>query len=104
MIGAEGLTRDDVLDNITFYWLTRTGHQQAHLGAPDAERAGQGAARLLPGPSPRMASKSVIYLEKLIQAVQPTRRQKLRHALNGKLRYRLPVRTAIALASAGAMA
>ena len=29
------------------------GHQQAHLGAPDAQRAGQVAAHLLPGPADR---------------------------------------------------
>ena len=28
---SEGLTRDDVLDNITFYWLTNTGVSSARL-------------------------------------------------------------------------
>jgi len=28
---AEGLTRDDILDNITFYWLTNTGVSSARL-------------------------------------------------------------------------
>jgi pimeloyl-ACP methyl ester carboxylesterase len=28
---AEGLTRDDILDNITFYWLTNTGISSARL-------------------------------------------------------------------------
>jgi pimeloyl-ACP methyl ester carboxylesterase len=28
---AEGLTRDDILDNITFYWLTKTGVSSARL-------------------------------------------------------------------------
>ena len=28
---GEGLTRDDVLDNITFYWLTNTGVSSARL-------------------------------------------------------------------------
>src|SRR5262249_11508467 len=28
---AEGLTRDDILDNITFYWLTRTAVSSARL-------------------------------------------------------------------------
>jgi pimeloyl-ACP methyl ester carboxylesterase len=28
---AEGLTRDDVLDNITFYWLTNTGVSSGRL-------------------------------------------------------------------------
>src|SRR4029077_1494893 len=28
---AEGLTRDDILDNITFYWLTKTGISSARL-------------------------------------------------------------------------
>ena len=28
---AEGLTRDDICDNITFYWLTRTGVSSAQL-------------------------------------------------------------------------
>ena len=27
----EGLTRDDICDNITFYWLTRTGVSSAQL-------------------------------------------------------------------------
>jgi pimeloyl-ACP methyl ester carboxylesterase len=29
--GAEGLTRDDILDNITLYWLTNTGVSSARL-------------------------------------------------------------------------
>jgi pimeloyl-ACP methyl ester carboxylesterase len=29
--GAEGLTRDDICDNITLYWLTRTGVSSARL-------------------------------------------------------------------------
>jgi pimeloyl-ACP methyl ester carboxylesterase len=29
--GTEGLTRDDVLDNVTLYWLTRTGISSARL-------------------------------------------------------------------------
>ena len=28
---AEGLTRDDILDNITLYWLTNTGVSSARL-------------------------------------------------------------------------
>jgi hypothetical protein len=28
---TEGLTRDDILDNITFYWLTNTGVSSARL-------------------------------------------------------------------------
>jgi hypothetical protein len=28
---SEGLTRDDILDNITFYWLTNTGVSSARL-------------------------------------------------------------------------
>ena len=28
---TEGLTRDDILDNITFYWLTKTGVSSARL-------------------------------------------------------------------------
>jgi hypothetical protein len=28
---TEGLTRDDVLDNVTLYWLTNTGISSAHL-------------------------------------------------------------------------
>ena len=28
---TEGLTRDDILDNITFYWLTNTGISSARL-------------------------------------------------------------------------
>ena len=28
---AEGLTRDDILDNITLYWLTKTGVSSARL-------------------------------------------------------------------------
>ena len=27
----EGLTRDDIIDNITFYWLTNTGVSSARL-------------------------------------------------------------------------
>jgi pimeloyl-ACP methyl ester carboxylesterase len=29
--GAEGLTRDDILDNVTLYWLTNTGVSSAQL-------------------------------------------------------------------------
>jgi len=29
--GTEGLTRDDILDNITLYWLTNTGVSSARL-------------------------------------------------------------------------
>ncbi|WP_223276312.1 hypothetical protein [Sphingomonas daechungensis] len=29
--GREGLTRDDILDNITLYWLTRTGLSSGRL-------------------------------------------------------------------------
>ena len=30
----EGLTRDDVLDNVTLYWLTNTAISSARLGTP----------------------------------------------------------------------
>lgn len=34
----EGLSRDDILDNITLYWLTNTGVSSAHLYAENTHR------------------------------------------------------------------
>ena len=60
---AEGLTRDDILDNITLYWLTNTGVSSARLYwenklaffAPKGVKIPVGGERLpgrdLPGPA-----------------------------------------------------
>ena len=39
--GTEGLTRDDVLDNVTLYWLTNTAISSARLTGTPREYAGR---------------------------------------------------------------
>ena len=46
----EGLTRDDILDNITMYWLTNTAVSSARLYW-DTDANGDGRASSTPGTS-----------------------------------------------------